>query len=38
MAVIVVDIQLIEKVVGYGNKSGRIPVVRDHFSGNGRQG
>jgi hypothetical protein len=37
MAVMVVEIQLLEKVVRYGSKSGRIPVVRDHFSENGRQ-
>lgn len=38
MAVMVVEIQLLEKLVGYGNKSGRIPIVHDHFSENGRQG
>ena len=38
MAVMVVEIQLLEKPVGYGSKSGRIPVVGDHFSENRRQG
>jgi hypothetical protein len=32
------EIQLVPKVVGYGNKSGRIRVVCDHFSENGWRG
>jgi hypothetical protein len=38
MAVMVVEIQLFPEVVGNGNRSGRILLVRDHFSENGWRG